>query len=49
MVQNDKFLTTFQEKQMSFQPDMILEYAHFLGDFYKKRDLQILVFLQTVM
>ena len=29
MVQNDKFLTTFQEKQMSFQPDMILEYAHF--------------------
>tara|TARA_B100001778_G_scaffold327986_1_gene326859 strand:- start:32 stop:1381 length:1350 start_codon:yes stop_codon:yes gene_type:complete len=37
MVQNDKFLTTFQEKQMSFQPDMILEYAHFLGDFYKKK------------
>ncbi len=39
MVQNDKFLTTFQEKQMSFQPDMILEYAHFLGDFYKKKGL----------
>jgi len=37
MVQNDKFLTTFQEKQMSFQPDMILEYAHFLGNFYKKK------------
>ena len=37
MVQNDKFLTTFQEKQMSFQPDMILEYAHFLGHFYKKK------------
>ena len=30
-------ITTFQEKQMSFQPDMILEYAHFLGDFYKKK------------
>ena len=37
MVQNDKFLTTFQEKQMSFQPDMILEYAHYLGNFYKKQ------------
>ncbi len=37
MVQNDKFLTTFQEKQMSFQPDMILEFAHYLGNFYKKQ------------
>ena len=31
---NSDFLTEFQEKQMSFQPDMILEYAHFLGDQY---------------
>ncbi len=30
-VQNDDFLTSFQEKQMSTQPDFILEYAHFLG------------------
>ncbi len=31
-VDNTDFLTSFQEKQMSFQPDFILEYAHFLGD-----------------
>lgn len=29
-VDNTDFLTPFQEKQMSFQPDFILEYAHFL-------------------
>lgn len=29
-VRNDDFLTSFQEKQMSTQPDFILEYAHFL-------------------
>lgn len=34
-VNNRDFLTSLQEKQMSFQPDFILEYAHFLGDFYK--------------
>ena len=33
-VQNDDFLTSYQEKQMSFQPDFILEYAHFLGDHF---------------
>ncbi|WP_224489583.1 HTTM domain-containing protein [Robertkochia flava] len=33
-VDNADFLTTFQEKQMSFQPDFILEYAHFLGDHF---------------
>ena len=36
VVDNKLFLTSFQEKKMSFQPDMILEYAHFLGDYYKK-------------
>ena len=30
-VDNKDFLTPFQEKQMSFQPDFIIEYAHFLG------------------
>jgi hypothetical protein len=34
-VDNTDFLTAFQEKQMSFQPDFILEYAHFLGDHFK--------------
>jgi len=35
---NLKFLTEYQDKQMSFQPDMILEYAHYLGDLYKNTD-----------
>ena len=34
-VDNSDFLSSFQEKQMSFQPDFILEYAHFLGDHFK--------------
>ena len=38
-VRNDEFLTEFQERQMSFQPDFILEYAHFLGDHYKNKGL----------
>lgn len=36
-VNNNEFLTTFQEKQMSFQPDFILEYAHFLRDYYASK------------
>jgi len=35
-VNNARFLTTFQEKQMSFQPDFILEYAHYLHQYYKR-------------
>ncbi|MCX2681099.1 HTTM domain-containing protein [Galbibacter sp. EGI 63066] len=38
-VDNSEFLTPFQEKQMSFQPDFILEYAHFLHDHYKKQGI----------
>ena len=34
VIDNTDFLTSFQEKQMSFQPDFILEYAHFLGDHF---------------
>lgn len=33
-VDNTDFLSSFQEKQMSFQPDFILEYAHFLGEHF---------------
>ncbi len=33
-VRNSDFLTSFQEKQMGFQPDFILEYAHYLGDHF---------------
>lgn len=35
-IENDQFLTPYQEKQMAFQPDFILEYAHFLHDHYAK-------------
>ncbi len=35
-VDNTDFLTPFQEKQMAFQPDFILEYAHFLKDHFEK-------------
>lgn len=33
-VNNADFLTPFQEKQMSYQPDFILEYAHYLGNHF---------------
>jgi hypothetical protein len=45
-VQNDDFLTSYQEKQMSFQPDFILEYAHYLGDHFKNqghKNIQVFV------
>jgi len=35
LIENSSFLTDFQIDQMSRQPDMILEYAHFLGEKYK--------------
>jgi len=37
MVDNKDFLTPFQEKQMSYQPDFILEYAHYLGNHFKSQ------------
>lgn len=36
-IDNKEFLTPTQEKQMSFQPDLLLQYAHFLGDNYKNK------------
>jgi len=39
-VKNSNFLTSFQEKQMSFQPDFILEYAHILHDYYQQTGIQ---------
>lgn len=38
-VNNSEFLTRFQEKQMSFQPDFIIQYAHHLHDFYQKQGI----------
>lgn len=39
-VDNAKFLTRLQEKMMSTQPDMILQYAHLLRDHYLKKGLK---------
>ena len=36
-VDNDDFLSSFQQKQMSFQPDFILEYAHYLADRFRSQ------------
>lgn len=33
---NSDYLTKFQEKQMAIQPDLILQFAHFLADEYRK-------------
>ncbi len=37
VVDNREFLNPTQEKQMSFQPDMILEFAHFLKRHYEAK------------
>ncbi len=36
-INNSHFLTAFQEKQMAFQPDFILEYAHHLHNYYQQQ------------
>ncbi|WP_375561066.1 HTTM domain-containing protein [Bernardetia sp. OM2101] len=38
VVDNAEFLNRHQEKQMAFQPDMILQYAHFLEEKYKTKE-----------
>ena len=38
-VNNSQFLTEFQIKQMAFQPDFILEYAHILKNHYSKNGI----------
>lgn len=37
---NSKFLNPHQEKQMSMQPDMILQFAHYLADHYRKKGMK---------
>ncbi len=39
IVINSEFLNEHQEKQMAMQPDMILEFAHFLGKHYKEKGM----------
>lgn len=36
-IQNSRYLTPFQEKQMSIQPDFILQFAHIIRDDYEKK------------
>lgn len=38
-VVNADFLNPHQEKQMAMQPDMILQFAHFLADHYAKKGI----------
>jgi hypothetical protein len=38
-VDNSRFLTPFQEKQMSTQPDFILEFAHMLEETYRSEGI----------
>lgn len=40
VVNNSDFLNTHQEKQMATQPDMILQFAHFLKKHYEARGVQ---------
>ncbi len=37
VVDNSEFLNPHQEKQMAMQPDMILQFAHFLGKHYETK------------
>ena len=39
-VDNSTFLTPFQEKQMSTQPDFILEYAQFLAKYHQTKGIE---------
>ncbi len=39
VVDNSEFLKPHQEKQMAMQPDMILQFAHFLAKYYQKQGL----------
>lgn len=40
VVDNSEFLNAHQEKQMSMQPDMIVQYARFLREEYARRGVQ---------
>ena len=39
-VNNAAFLTSLQEKEMSTQPDMILQFAHFLSEEFERRGFE---------
>jgi hypothetical protein len=39
-VEDQRFLTEYQQKQMRIQADFILEFAHFLEDYYKQKGIE---------
>ena len=39
-VVNSDFLNAHQEKQMAMQPDMILQYAHYLADHFREKGME---------
>ncbi|MBE2290580.1 MAG: HTTM domain-containing protein, partial [Chitinophagaceae bacterium] len=39
-INNAQYLTPFQEKMMSTQPDLILRYAHYLAAEYRQKGLK---------
>ncbi len=39
VVVNSEFLNSHQEKQMAMQPDMLLQFAHFLQQYYTKQGI----------
>lgn len=47
IVDSSKHLTSFQLKQMSFQPDFILEFAHYLGDIYSTDETKVEVYAES--
>ncbi|MEQ9468868.1 MAG: HTTM domain-containing protein [Ekhidna sp.] len=46
-VNNGDFLTPFQEKQMSFQPDFILEFAHHLRDHFNAQGMEVAIYAES--
>ncbi len=47
-IDNDDFLTPFQQKQMATQPDFILEYAHYLKQHFENKGHQnVQVFVES--
>tara|TARA_B100000287_G_scaffold126731_1_gene118843 strand:+ start:4462 stop:5835 length:1374 start_codon:yes stop_codon:yes gene_type:complete len=47
IVNSSDYLTPFQEKQMSFQPDFILEFAHYLGDKFSDNNKRVKVYAES--
>ena len=41
VVVNSEFLNRHQEKQMSMQPDMIVQFAHYIAEFYSKKGIRV--------